>query len=72
MIGVGYGINAGIVWCFDGRLGTVFNGDTDIITLGLDKRIKIDSSKRCFYGCNDGHIEGLVTGGRYGINPNVC
>ena len=37
--------NAGVGWCVSGKLDTVFDGDTDGITIGLDKIIELDFSE---------------------------
>ena len=71
MTGVQYGINYGIVWCFFGGLGTVFDGDSDVITLGIYEVIELGLSYWDFYGCIYSNLESLVIGFQYVINADV-
>ena len=61
MTGVKDGINAGVGRFVAGGLGTGFDGDSNVITLGLGN----------FQGCNDEKLEGLVTGFQDGINAGI-
>ena len=45
-----------------------FDGDTDVITLCIDKVIELGFWNIYFEFVNDGNFEGLVTGVQYGIN----
>ena len=64
-------MNAGVGWCVTGGLCTYFFGDGDLITLGIDKVIKLCISDIYFKGCNDVKLEDLVTGVKYGFNDGV-
>ena len=54
--GVQYGINYSVGWYIYGWLGTGFYGYADVITLGIDKLIKIGFLDRSFNMCSYGKL----------------
>ena len=52
-------------------MGTGFDEDSDVITLGIDKIEELDLQIDIVDGRNDGYLEGPVIGGGDGINASV-